>query len=233
MVPTERTKAVAATTSTTGINPPPFSAFARSQPSKRAGFTLLEITLVIGMVALMAGILMSLGVSSLMEDQGARPAYEIFREATHEGRIQAISQAQVMYLTFDQEAQMFRVSPDGAVAKEEDTGYNPFQEVNRYGYIEVEDEQDVAVAKPEGRTEFPVFEEELVVEFRGLKAGADSLSKETEQTAEPLPYLMFHPSGVSTPAVAVLKYSNGEEIVLTLDTFSNGPQLSLDQGVGY
>ena len=45
-------------------------------------------------------------------------------------------------------------------------------------------------------------------------------------TSEPLGQLVFHPSGVSSPAVAIFRDADGGELLLTLDSFSNGPRLS-------
>lgn len=205
--------------------------------SPRAGFTLLEIILVIGMIALLATIVSMMNLHSMLENSGAKPAFEIFREATHEGRIQSINEAEVLYLSFDEEAQKFQLtSASEAIEEVEEDSSQPV--FNRYGYIEDEDEEeeDDAVDDEEPlRREFPVFEDELEVEFRGLRApeAGGLSSSNAEYTSEPLKHLTFHPSGVSSPAVAILRYSNGEELVLTMDAFANGPKLSVTEGVGY
>jgi len=192
---------------------------------------------VLGLIALLATVVSSMNFSSMLENDGSKPAYEIFREATHEGRIQSINSAKILFLSFDQETQTFRLmeSDKAAAPMENERG---LLEVNRYGYIEDEPEPELEEGSSdevERRREFKVYEDELVVEFYGLKAGeARGFSaSNASYTNEPLPHLVFHPSGVSSPSVAILRYSNGDELTLTMDSFSNGPQLSGSEEVGF
>lgn len=195
---------------------------------------MLEVVFVLGMIALLAAIISSLNLDSMMNNNGAKPAFEVFREATHEARIQSINRAEVLFLSFDQESQKFLLTSSNDAA-EESINEGSLPEFNRYGYLTEPEEPVEEAAEEEGRREFPVFEEELEVEFRGLRAAdASGLSSASaDYTQEPLPHLVFHPGGVSSPAVAILRYSNGEELVLTMDKFANGPELSVDSGVRY
>ncbi|WP_269539654.1 pilus assembly FimT family protein [Cerasicoccus fimbriatus] len=204
------------------------------QTHRGRAFTLIEIVFALSLIALMAGFVASYNFESLLNNAGTKPAYEIFREATHEARLQAINEASVVYLSYDPESQKFLLRTDAAPAiQEEDSGFGTLPTVNRYGYLE-DEEDDEAVVEPASRTEFQVYDEDLEVIFRGLKAESDGVADFSgEYFEEPLPYLVFHPSGVSSLAEVILRDANGDELVLTLDAFSNGPQLSLDEGVGF
>ncbi|WP_309385466.1 pilus assembly FimT family protein [Cerasicoccus frondis] len=202
-------------------------------PSRRRGFSLLEIVFVLAMITLMAGIVASLNMESLISSNGAKPAYEVFREASHEARLQAINSAATVYLSFDAEGQQFLLRTDAVTAEPEEERFGTLPKVDRYGYL-IDEEEEAEVVPEGGRTDFPVYEDELEVEFRGIRAESDGLGiPEAEYSAEPLHYLVFHPSGVSTPAVVTLRYSGGDEQTLSLDRFSSGPQLSRDEGVGF
>ncbi|GHB97753.1 hypothetical protein GCM10007047_12030 [Cerasicoccus arenae] len=190
----------------------------------------MEVVMVLGMIALLAGIVTSLSLESLIGNNGSKPAYEVFREAAHEGRIQAINRAEIIYMTFNPETQTFLLSAKGAVSEEEIDG-EPI--VNRYGYFE-DDPEEEAPVKDVARTDFPIFEDELEVEFRGVQAETDGPSAfSNEFTQDPLPHLIFHPSGVCSPAIVVMRYQNGDELTLTMDAFSNGPQLSRQERVSF
>lgn len=192
-------------------------------------FSLLEIVMVLALIALLAG-LTAANMESLFGAGDARPAVEVFRVATHEARLRAINHAQPVYLTYDAEGRRFVLTSPGETA--------PTSVDERKDDEFTDDGEPPEGASPASNytlvepTEFPVLEDELEVEFRGLRAeqSGPGFSRD-DWTSDPLPRLVFHPSGVSTPAVAVLRASDGEEQVLTMDLFSNGPQLNREDGV--
>jgi len=188
----------------------------------RRGFSLLEIVLVLGLIALIGGVVASMNQDSLFGAGDTRPAVEIFREATHEARIQALNEASVVYLSFDFDAQEFRLTKDGPEsvgkpAEEEPTGFDAWYS---------DDEPEAEPDSDSPKTAFAIFEDELEVTFRGVRAESDGVAAfDREFTDEPLPHLVFHPSGISSPAVVTFRYGNGDEEELTLDILSNGPKL--------
>ncbi|WP_309397407.1 pilus assembly FimT family protein [Cerasicoccus maritimus] len=199
------------------------------------GFTLLEVIFVLALITLMAGVVASFNLDSILKSNGAKPAYEVFREATHEARIKAINDASVVFLSYDAETQQFRLRTDAdsiTAAEEADRALPTF---NRYGYLDEAPEEESAPPRTDSApTMFQVYEDELTVEIRGIRAENTGVAlSSSEYSSEPLPYLTFHPSGVSTPAIVTLRNADGDETTLTLDTFSNGPQLSRDERVGY
>jgi len=187
-------------------------------------FSLLEVVIVVGLIALIGGIVASMNLSAFFAAGETRPAAEIFRQATHEARIQAMNEATVVYLTFDREGQAFRLTKGNAPPVATDDQFGIIDGSFSYAM----GDEDGGPAVVEGpRTAFTVFEDDLEVIFRGLRAGTGGvLAFDREYTADPLPHLEFHPSGVSTPAIAIFRYRHGDETELTLDSFSNGPRLS-------
>ncbi|MEO0795331.1 MAG: hypothetical protein AAFX93_09225 [Verrucomicrobiota bacterium] len=206
--------------------------YTESQYSRPGGFSLLEIVLVLGLLTLLAGLAASMSLESLFTAGSTKPAAEVFREATHEARLQAINDAELVYLAYDSEKKEFRLSTASAPALSEDEE----EEVASYGptYWEEEDAEVETPATDAPKVSFPVYDNDLIVEFYGLQAGQDGPSVfSREFTDEPIPNIVFHPSGVSSPAVAIFKFSNGDDMTLTLDSFSNGPKLSLESGDSY
>lgn len=194
--------------------------------ARRCGFTLLEIVLVLALITVLAGITAQLSFNSLFSKLESKPAYEIFREATHEARIQAISESRVVYLSFDESAQEFRLTKSNSaheVAVEEDDDFGS-------AAWSFEEEEEPAPDPDAPRTVFPVHDGELKVAFYGILPEDDGPAVfDRDMTEEPLANLVFHSSGISTPAVAVFTYSNGDEERLTLDLLSNGPLLQLSE----
>ncbi|MGE9296445.1 MAG: pilus assembly FimT family protein [Puniceicoccales bacterium] len=201
-------------------------------PRRRAapGFSLLEIVMVLGLLTILAGVVASMSFDSLFNAGQTKSAYEVFREATHEARIQALNESRIVYLSFDEEAQEFRLTK----ASKEPENFE-IEKPRGFDAWYTQDEEESPPPDPDAPREvFPVFEDELEVEFRGVRAESDGVAAfDREYTDEPIPHLVFHPSGVSSPAIAIFRFRNGDEEELTLDTLSNGPKLLADDGDYY
>lgn len=95
------------------------------QSSARAGFSLIEIIIVIGLIALVAGLVIT-GAGGVLRGLGERPVDEILTQAVREARYQAAMQKETMRLRYDEEAARFIVeSETGQQVKAFPTGYDP------------------------------------------------------------------------------------------------------------
>ncbi|MBC2592726.1 prepilin-type N-terminal cleavage/methylation domain-containing protein [Ruficoccus amylovorans] len=167
-------------------------------PPRPSGFTLVEIVIVIGLMSLVAGLAIANFDTILPAFQSTPPEVK-FRRAVREARIAAATTSRPAYLRYDALAEEFRVIEKAAAAQEE----------------------------PES-ADTPYFTPELTVEFLPIaaeKEGAIGGFGGLDAT-EPVPQLVFHPSGASTPARVRFRWRTGEESVLTLDPFSSGPLAS-------
>jgi prepilin-type N-terminal cleavage/methylation domain-containing protein len=172
-------------------------------PSRRPGFTLVEIVIVIGLLSLVTGLVVA-NVETLLPAFQSTPLEVKFRQAAREARIAAATSNRPTYLRFDAAAEEFRVIEKSAAAAPEDGEPAPL-DLSASPYFTPEVTVDF----------FPIAAEEQGV-IGGSGRGAD----------EPVPELAFHPSGTSTPARIVIRWRTGEESVLTLDPFSSGPLAS-------
>lgn len=171
-------------------------------PSRRPGFTLVEIVIVIGLLSLVTGLVVA-NVETLLPAFQSTPLEVKFRQAAREARIAAAISNRPAYLRFDAAAEEFRVIEKSATAAPEGGEASPDLSASPYYTPEVTVDF------------FPIAAEEQGV-IGGSGRGAD----------EPVTELAFHPSGTSTPARIVIRWRTGEESVLTLDPFSSGPLAS-------
>jgi prepilin-type N-terminal cleavage/methylation domain-containing protein len=171
-------------------------------PSRRPGFTLVEIVIVIGLLSLVTGLVVA-NVETLLPAFQSTPLEVKFRQAAREARIAAATSNRPTYLRFDAAAEEFRVIEKSAASEPE--GGEPAA--------------DLAAS--------PYFTPEVTVDFFPIAAEQQGTTGSLGYGAdEPVPELTFHPSGASTPARIVIRWRTGEESVLTLDPFSSGPLAS-------
>lgn len=90
----------------------------------RAGFTLIELIIVIGLIALVGGLVIT-SVGGILRGLGERPIPEILRMAVREARYQAAFQKDTTFLRYDYDKREFRVeSAAGNVIETFPTGYS-------------------------------------------------------------------------------------------------------------
>lgn len=91
----------------------------------RRGFTLIEIIVTLGLVALVAG-LMVLNVDSIMQGLAPRPLPDLLHKAVREARYQAASTKQTVLLRYDLDSAEFRlVGENGDELGRIETHYDP------------------------------------------------------------------------------------------------------------
>lgn len=90
----------------------------------RAGFTLIELIIVIGLIALVGGLVIT-SVGGILSGLGERPIPEILRMAVREARYQAAYQKDTTFLRYDADSHVFRVeSATGSIIATFPTGYS-------------------------------------------------------------------------------------------------------------
>lgn len=95
------------------------------QGGARAGFSLIEFIIVIGLIALVSGLVIT-GAGSVLRGLGERPVDEILTQAVREARYQAAMQKETMRLRYDSEGARFVVeSETGQQVKAFTIGYDP------------------------------------------------------------------------------------------------------------
>jgi len=91
----------------------------------RRGFTLIEIIVTLGLVALVAG-LMVLNVDSIIQGLGPRPLPDLLHKAVREARYQAASTKQTVLLRYDPDTAEFQLTGEnGADLGRIETHYEP------------------------------------------------------------------------------------------------------------
>ncbi len=165
---------------------------------RSSGFTLVEIIIVLGLMSLVAGLVIT-NVEKLLPAFQSTPLEVKFRQAVRESRIVAATSNRPVYLRFDAQAEEFRL-----VQQSEESAGEPAVEDSPYFTPEVTVEFFPIAAEEEGGVNY----------FSGI------------DSTEPVPQLVFHPSGASTPARVRFHWRTGEESILTLDPFSSGPLAS-------
>lgn len=156
-------------------------------------FSLLELLIIIGLIAMVTGLsIAAFGNIAAAVEQ--KPLEKQFWEAVEEARLQAAIDRRPVYLYFDRDQEAFGLVtglPSGVVLPDQE------QEANRRKV-----DKEVLF--------YPVAPNELGNSFANRN-----------WTENPLPYLVFHPSGVSTPARVVIRTYEDTQSIL-LDPFSNG-----------
>ncbi len=156
-------------------------------------FSLLETLIVIGLIAMVTGLSIAAfgNIAAAVEH---KPLEKQFWEAVEDARLQAALDRKPVYLYFDRDQEHFGLVsglPLGTTLPEPGTGGSLLPRDKEVWFY--------PVAPVEQGTTFG---------SRGW-------------TERPLPYLVFHPSGVSTPARVVIRtYGDTQSIIL--DPFSNG-----------
>jgi len=156
---------------------------------------LLEIIVVMALMATVTGVAV-LSVAGITGVQD-KPIERVFREYVREARIQAATTKNVVYLAYEKRRGEFILTErDGAT-------------VDHF----LSDEDFIEPS-------------EWAVKFYPKLASESSFGLNSSASAyayEPVPYLVFHPSGISTGAKIVFTEESGYENTLTLDRFSSGP----------
>lgn len=164
--------------------------------ARQPAFSLVEVVVVIGLLSLVTGLVVA-NVENLIPAFESTPVEVKFRQAVREARIQAATDNRPVYLRYNPSSEDFDIIEQSAQPDEEEPLF----------------------------TDSPYYRPELEVEF--LPVPADDYGGLNRfggiDAAEPVPYLTFHPSGVSTPAHIRFRWRNGDEATLTLDPFSSGP----------
>ncbi|MEM9226484.1 MAG: type II secretion system protein [Verrucomicrobiota bacterium] len=171
---------------------------------QRSAFTLIEVVIVIGLISLVAGVAIA-NMDNLLGAFERTPPEVQFRHAVREARILAADEGRPAYVRFDSLEEAFKVI-HSVTEPDEDADQSPLAATTDYGFSQ----PDVEV----------VFYPTPAEVYGGINRfdGIDSL--------EPLTQLAFHPSGASTPATIIIRERGRDELRLTLDSFSSGPQAS-------
>lgn len=92
----------------------------------RAGFSLIEILLVLAIAAVLSGVVV-LSAEALMKPPEDRPIDEQVKRVVREARFRAAESKQMAYMTFDEEASMFVIQAESGAALGEGfpSGYDP------------------------------------------------------------------------------------------------------------
>lgn len=164
------------------------------QGIKRSGdaaFSLLEIITVLAFITMVTAVIVGSYVNIVMA-MDEKPIERVFREMVREARIKAATTKKRVYLSFDQNRnEFFLTQSSGEV---------------------IEDELEAVEFDEDG----------YEVLFFPKLAKQSGLNRFNRDFAEkPVEYLIFHPSGTSTPALILFRY-DGEETHVTLDSFSSG-----------
>ncbi len=125
-----------------------------------------------------------------------------FRIAAREARIAAAQESRPVYLRYDRVGEEFEVVRQLADETGEESGFT------RGSAVFLDPEVEVTFYRVAATD----------------KDGRETLSAALEQ--EPVPFLVFHPSGSGTPADIHFRWRDGRQAVLTLDPFSSGPLAS-------
>jgi general secretion pathway protein H len=171
-----------------------------------AGFTLLEVLLSIGIIALLAGVLVG-GAANMVSDQPVTP-YELFWKSVQEARKSALKSEHDIRLKFDAEKKEFFLV-DGLASPTEEVG----------------------VQREEIRLKaFPISAKhaaDLTVDFLGpVSKGANMiLVGGVVLESKTIPYVTFYSDGTCAPFRAQF-VRNGGSSTLAIDPWTCAPILT-------
>lgn len=161
----------------------------------RAAFSLLEIIVVLALMATVTGV----AVMSIASITGAqdKPIERVFREFVREARILAATTKNVVYLSFDGKRGEF------VLAERNGDALDHF----------LVEEDDIEPSE----WEIQFFPKLAAERSFGVSSSVGDYAR------KPVPYLVFHPSGIATGAKIIFTEQEGYTATLTLDPFSSGP----------
>lgn len=177
-----------------------------AEPRPVAAFTLLEVLLSIGIIALLAGVLVG-GAANMVSDQPVTP-YELFWKSVQEARKSALKSEHDIRLKFDAEKKQFYLV-DGLAPPVDESG----------------------VQREEVRLKvFPISAKhaaDLTVEFLGPVAkGANViLVGGVVLESKSIPYVTFYSDGTCMPFRAQFARSGGSS-TLAIDPWTCAPVLT-------
>jgi general secretion pathway protein H len=188
----------------------PFSPRHRADPvvtgRLRDGFSMLEVLLAIALLALLGGVLMSVG-SNLVSVQPVT-VDDVFWKAVTEARKAALKAEHEMRLKYDAERKSFRIIDGLTPTRTAADGYS----------------REEVVVK-----EFPVVKaERLTVDFQAAtKGGRVILVGGVMIESEPVPYVTFYPDGTCS-AFRLQVVRDGSARILEVDPWTCAAVLKAD-----
>ncbi|MGF1453010.1 MAG: Tfp pilus assembly protein FimT/FimU [Opitutales bacterium] len=196
-----------------------------------AGFTLLEVLMVLTVIAMLAGLAIS-NLDTLIRSAELVPAEQHFRDVVAEARLQAIENGTPFSLRFDEAAGQFSLravaeaaSDSEAAGDGEDGLGQPLPAPEELETYRDSGASGSAIAGPEGEPtlELLAYPDLQVRFYYRLPVERRSDILEPRFADAPSDELRFSPSGAATPARVVFAYDSGDTVELTLDAFSAGP----------
>jgi len=178
----------------------------------RSGLTLFEILVVLALMAVVAG-LVTLNFDRLIAAAEAPPIERVLARSIQEARIRAANGGHPVYLSFDAERGAFTLVERSQPAESA-----------------LSDAEQLGPSDPAAMSSETVLERFPCEAARGLgvefypRLSSPNFNARAEDFArDPVPSLVFHPSGVSTPARVVIRQSGTEALTFELDPMSSGP----------
>lgn len=184
----------------------PFPRQRRLTRDQTQGFSLFEVLVVIAVIALITGII-TVNFNRLIPALEHKPLERVLIESLQDARILAATSGNTVLLSFDPDSQSFLISersrPTASTGEDAFAETPPAPEPIRQGFS--------------GRQQTQVLFYPRLAQSNRMSARALEFSR------DPAPYLVFHPSGVSTPARVVIQRPGSEDQEVILDAFSSGP----------
>lgn len=174
--------------------------------SARLAFSLFEVLVVMAFLAIIGGIV-TLNFDKLLPAVEHKPLDRVFIQTLQDARILAATSGNEVMLSFDPQAEAF-------VLKER---------LRSAPVTNEEEDEDAFDAPQPGVYGFDKADETEVLFYKRLAQKSGFGSSRDEYSTESVKYLLFHPSGVSTPARVVIRQPGLDDIEVELDAFSSGP----------
>lgn len=187
-----------------------------SRESRRGGFTLVEILLVITLFAVLAGVVIN-NVDQLLVAVEVIPAERRFRDIVTEARLLAVEKRMIHRLSFNSDSGRFVLLGAGT----------------RTGSTAGEVEEDPFASVSPSEAEYRY--DGLQVNFFPVPSSPSSGDPgDPETVGDPIEWLEFHPSGASTAARVEFVHPDASPVTLTVEPFSAGPLPSrMENGGGF
>ncbi len=178
------------------------SLITRSTPGARRAFSLLELLLVLGVIALLAGLLTNNFDQLIRSLERASPVGHL-RELIAEARILAVETGTEHSIRFDADRRQFTLSAIGAPAAAPALQPSNFE--------------------PASTTPAPSFPGTTVTFYPLLPQRGFSTGSEPNFGTTATESLQFFPDGSASPARVLIETPGGDPTSLTVDAFSSGP----------